>query len=72
VKKDLPGSVWAAGGTFKPIKDRGHQFAAFEYILYDQGSDAWTWSARDRSTEGRFDRRRPPKKPNNPPRRGIE
>jgi hypothetical protein len=66
VKADLPGSVWSSGGTFKAIKDRRHQFVAFEYILFDQGSDAWTWSVRDKSFEGRFGRKRPSKKPKAP------
>jgi hypothetical protein len=70
VKDNLPGTVWAAGGTFKPVQSREHLFAAFEYILYDQGPDAFTWSCRDNSPEGRFARTRPPKHPKNPPRRG--
>lgn len=59
VKNELPGSIWAAGGTYKPVRNRDHQLSAFEYILYDQGPDAWTWSERDRSKDGRFARQRP-------------
>lgn len=61
VKRVLPGSVWGEGGKFKRIADRNHQKAAFEYILYDQGADAWTWSYRDGSLEGVFGRKRPPR-----------
>ena len=59
VKKELPGSVWAAGGTYKPVERAGHLESAFGYILYDQGPDAWTWSFRDRSSEGMFGRKCP-------------
>jgi REP element-mobilizing transposase RayT len=58
VKDAIPGSVWAAGGTYKPIKDTDHQHNAYNYILYDQGPDAWTWSFRDATKRGRFDRPR--------------
>jgi REP element-mobilizing transposase RayT len=58
VKTHLPGTVWASGGTFKIVKDDDHLRRANDYILYDQGSDAWTWSFRDRSREGRFARKR--------------
>ena len=59
VKSWIPGSVWAAGGTYKPIKDPDHQQNAFNYILYDQGLYAWTWCFRDASEGGRFRRPRP-------------
>jgi REP element-mobilizing transposase RayT len=59
VKAQLPGSVWAARGKYKPVDSRQHLLAAFEYILYEQGDDAWTWSARDRLPGGRFARKRP-------------
>jgi REP element-mobilizing transposase RayT len=58
VKNVLPGSVWSAGGTYKPVRDEEHFHRAFEYILYDQGCDAWTWSYKDRSMDGRFGRTR--------------
>lgn len=58
VKHALPGNVWAAGGTFKIAATKGHLGAANNYILYDQGPLAWTWSFRDRSSEGRFGRSR--------------
>jgi hypothetical protein len=60
VKDVLPGSVWAAGGTYKPVDDRGHLLNATEYVLYDQGPEAWTWSFRDKTDEGKFGRRRRP------------
>ena len=58
VKRSLPGSVWAAGGTYKRVVEQSHRQNAFEYILYDQGKDAWTWSFRDGTLEGQFARRR--------------
>ena len=61
VKKELPGNVWAAGGTYKRVQTSGHLEGAFGYILYDQGPEAWTWSFRDRSGEGMFGRKRPAK-----------
>jgi len=58
VKKSMPGSVWAAGGTYKRIVEPSHRQSAFDYILYGQGDGAWTWSFRDGSLEGQFARRR--------------
>ena len=62
IKASIPGSVWSAGGTYRPVNSASHQKSAYEYILYDQGRDAWTWSGSDGSLEGKFGRRRPPKK----------
>ncbi|MBV8782128.1 MAG: hypothetical protein JO353_12095 [Phycisphaerae bacterium] len=59
VKTSLPGRVWSAGGTYKIVHDRSHLRAATDYVLYDQGNDAWTWSFRDKTDEGIFGRRRP-------------
>ncbi len=59
VRDCIPGSVWAAGGTYKPIKDVDHQQNAYNYILYDQGPDAWTWCFRDATKGGQFRRPRP-------------
>ena len=58
VKEKLAGSIWAAGGTYKPVKSREHQRSAYEYILYDQGPGAWTWSFKDGTSEGQFRRTR--------------
>jgi hypothetical protein len=55
----LPGAIWAAGGTYLRIKDREHLKNAYDYILYEQGPEAWTWSMRDGSDEGCFARKRP-------------
>jgi hypothetical protein len=64
IKRYVPGSVWAAGGTYKPVKSLEHQREAYKYILYRQGPDAWTWSFRDRDEDGKFRRARPqPKRP---------
>jgi len=57
VKEWLPGRVWSAGGTYKHVKDRSHLKNATEYVLYDQGDDAWTWSHMDANTAGMFGRR---------------
>jgi hypothetical protein len=62
VKREMPGNVWAAGGTFKPVKDRDHALSTHDYIIYDQGDDAWTWSYVDESPDGTFGRKRPPHK----------
>jgi REP element-mobilizing transposase RayT len=59
VKDSLPGSVWSAGGTYKPIRDSAHQRNAYDYILYDQGPGAWTWCFQDGATGGQFRRPRP-------------
>jgi REP element-mobilizing transposase RayT len=58
VRKDLPGAIWARGAKFEPVKSRAHQLRALEYIFYDQGMRAWTWSFRDGSDDGRFGRKR--------------
>ena len=44
VKEWLPGSVWAAGGEYVICNNRGHLRNAVDYVLYDQGPGAWTWS----------------------------
>lgn len=38
VKQQMPGSVWAAGGAFKVVRDAEHQRNAYRYILYGQGT----------------------------------
>ena len=58
VKAQLPGTIWARGGTFKRVNSYNHQRSAYEYILYDQGDGAWTWSYRDGSERGEFGRKR--------------
>jgi hypothetical protein len=59
VRDQLPGSVWAAGATYKRVVNDDHLAGANDYILFEQGSGAWTWSFRDRSREGVFGRKRP-------------
>jgi hypothetical protein len=59
VKKDIPGAVWGRGGTFKRVLTPSHSKKVFGYILYDQGSSAWTCSFADESIEGMYGRRRP-------------
>jgi hypothetical protein len=56
LKNVLPGEIWSAGGSYKPVWDDQHLDRADAYILYDQGPDAWTWSNRDESDEGMFGR----------------
>lgn len=58
LKEWLPGSVWASGGAFKPVQDEHHWSKADEYILFEQGPHAWTWSERDVNHDGRFGRTR--------------
>jgi REP element-mobilizing transposase RayT len=59
VKNQMPGSVWGAGGEHKRVVDRAHHQNTFDYILYEQGPGAWTWSFRDGSDEGVWGRKRP-------------
>ena len=47
VRKDLPGTVWAAGGDPIPIEDKAHQRRVYTYILRHRDEGAWTWSFRD-------------------------
>jgi len=62
VKRWLPGSVWSAGGTYDEVNDRRHLDATHDYLIYDQGAGAWTWSYKDGSVEGKFARKRPKKR----------
>ncbi|MEM6333481.1 MAG: hypothetical protein AAF823_09105 [Planctomycetota bacterium] len=39
----LPGRIWAAGGSYLPIRDRSHHRNAFNYILSHANQGAWTW-----------------------------
>ena len=71
VRAEMPGAIWAAGGAYKRVKDRDHQKNVYKYILYDQGSGAWTWSYTDNSTAGQFSRKRAPKPVATTPRRGT-
>jgi hypothetical protein len=68
-KSSLSGRVWAAGGAYKLVKDKSHLGNATDYVLYDQGEDAWTWSYKDATREGMFGRKRPVPKPRHPARR---
>lgn len=58
IRQALPGNLWASGGMFKPVLNRAHARKVFEYIVYEQESGAWTWSFRDKTLGGMFDRRR--------------
>ena len=69
VKKQLPGTVWAAGGTYKPVITREHERKAYEYILYEQGPDAWTWAFLDGNMGGMFGREPDERAPGDPGRR---
>ncbi len=62
VKDQLPGSVWSAGGTFKRVLTRSHCRSVHDYILYDQGPSAWTWTYRDGNLQGKYARKRPRRK----------
>ena len=59
VKAVLRGSIWSAGGTYKPVVSRDHHCSVYNYILYDQGSSAWTWSYKDGAADGRYNRTHP-------------
>ena len=59
VKRQMPGSIWARGGTFKPVKTQAHQHRAFGYISLRARTHAWSWSFLDGTDEGRFGRARP-------------
>ena len=59
VNKELPGRIWAAGRSFKPVNSQAHHRRAYRYILYEQGLGAWTWSYRDKHEDGKFGRVRP-------------
>ncbi len=45
IRRSVPGRVWGAGGTYKPVDNARHHRQVFRYIL-DQ-EDAWVWSLRD-------------------------
>ena len=46
VRREMPGSVWSAGGEYKPIKNRDHQVETFFYILERQEVGARVWHFR--------------------------
>ena len=62
VKEELPGTVWSAGCSYERISSVDHLRAAYDYVLYKQGRDAWTWGHADADLTGVFDRKRPRKK----------
>ena len=47
VRRLMPGTIWAAGGFFKPVRDRAHQRNVFRYIRDQQGDGAWVWTFRE-------------------------
>ena len=59
VKAALPGAVWSAGGTFKRVLTSSHSMAVHDYVLYEQGRDAWSWIFRDGRLDGKYGRKRP-------------
>jgi len=59
VTDSIPRALWSAGGKFVRVEDDDHLSSASDYVLYDQGPWAWTWSFRDRSMEGVIGRKRP-------------
>ena len=62
IKEWKPGTVWSPGGEFVVCWDREHLKNAFEYVIYDQGPGAWTWSYQDPNDDGMFARREPPER----------
>jgi hypothetical protein len=59
VTSSMPGEIWAEGGKYKPVMTKAHCDTAHDYIIYDQGPEAWTWSFRDNSDLGQFGRHCP-------------
>lgn len=43
----IPGNLWAEGGKYDLVKNPDHHTNSFEYILYEQGASAFTWSFKD-------------------------
>ena len=62
IKERKPGTVWGAGGEFVVCEEKSHVKNAFEYVIYDQGPGAWTWSYQDPNDEGMFARPEPPER----------
>jgi hypothetical protein len=62
IKQWVQGSVWSAGATYEEVNDRQHLDATHDYLIFDQGTGAWSWSYLDRSAEGKFGRKRPRKR----------
>jgi hypothetical protein len=46
VRASMPGSVWSAGGEYKPIENRRHGVETFYYILERQEVGARVWHHR--------------------------
>jgi REP element-mobilizing transposase RayT len=44
VREVLPGTIWAEGGEFKPIKDQSHFQNTYNYIRTKQEAGAVVWS----------------------------
>lgn len=47
IKDEMPGRIWARGGSFKPIADEAHQRATFGYIEDHRHEGAWVWTFRE-------------------------
>ena len=45
----LPGPLWSAGGSYKPIRNYDHHKNAYDYITTDQepGTFVWTYKAEE-------------------------
>jgi REP element-mobilizing transposase RayT len=46
VRKEMPRRIWSADGTYKPVRNRGHQIEAYHYILERQEEGAFVWNDR--------------------------
>ncbi len=55
VRKELPGSIWSAGGEFKWINGRSHLKNAYSYIRTEQEPGTVVWSHRPEETWIDFD-----------------
>jgi len=47
IRKHLPGSVWAGGGSFRQVTNRSWQRNVYHYIRDKQGPGAWRWTFRE-------------------------
>ena len=48
VRKEMPGVVWSAGGTYKPVRNDGHYAQAYAYILERQEEGAFVFLCQDK------------------------
>jgi len=47
VRREMPGRVWSAGGSYRLVKTVAHQRTVFGYIRDHVHEGAWVWTYRD-------------------------